>query len=82
MCLRIWDDGCGMPEDQIQQILNGKIREKNDNTSIGMENVITRLKLNFGASCDIQIHSEAGEYTEIVLVLPAVREKNDKGIDC
>ena len=82
LCLRIWDDGCGMPEDQIQQILNGKIREKNDNTSIGMENVITRLKLNFGASCDIQIHSEAGEYTEIVLVLPAVREKNDKGIDC
>lgn len=80
--LRIWDDGCGMSEDQVQQILNGRIREKNDNTSIGMENVITRLKLNFGDSCDIQIHSKTGEYTEIVLILPEVREKNDKGIDC
>lgn len=89
LILRVWDDGCGMPQEQIDRILCGKERERGDNTSIGLENVLTRIRLNFGAECEIMINSECGAYTEIVLMLPVLQEKceragtaYEKGFDC
>lgn len=89
LLLRVWDDGCGMSKEQIERILQGKEREKSDNTSIGLENVLTRIRLNFGENCKIMIHSANEEYTEIVLYLPVLTEKhervgteNEKSSDC
>lgn len=82
LILKVWDDGCGLTDEKIYQILNGKERDKKDNTSIGMENVFTRLKLSFGESCGIYIRSEIDEYTEIILELPALEENDEKSVDC
>ena len=78
-----------MSKEQIERILQGKEREKSDNTSIGLENVLTRIRLNFGENCKIMIRSANEEYTEIVLYLPVLTEKhervgteNEKSSDC
>ena len=81
LCIKVWDDGRGMMQDEIEQILSFRNREPDDNTSIGMENVMTRLKLNFGEMHRFDIYSIYGEYTEIVLHLPILEEKNEKGTD-
>ena len=82
LVLKIWDDGCGMSQEKIEDILQGRRKDKNDNTSIGMENVITRLKLNFGERCRIIINSNINEYTEIVIHIPMGEIANEEGSDC
>lgn len=61
-----------------------KIRKSDDNTSIGMENVFTRLQLNFGGKCKEEIRSVPGEFTEIILQIPALKgeTENEEGTDC
>ena len=78
LALRIWDDGRGMTEEQIAQALDGKTRTDNDNTSIGLENVIARLKLNFGETCSVEFDSVPDAYTEITLRLPWQTEPAEK----
>lgn len=68
--ITVWDNGQGMGQEQIDRILNQTAERKDDNTSIGMENVISRLRLNFGENCDIDIESEENQYTCIRLELP------------
>lgn len=83
LILTVWDNGRGMPEEQIQKILRGKIRKSDDNTSIGMENVFTRLQLNFGGKCKEEIRSVPGKFTEITLRIPVLEGEieNEKSID-
>lgn len=78
LALRVWDDGRGMTREQIAQVLEGKKRTENDNTSIGLENVIARLKLNFGEKCGVEFDSEPDGYTEITLRLPWQTEKKQE----
>ncbi|WP_343084897.1 cache domain-containing sensor histidine kinase [Blautia producta] len=82
LLLKVWDDGCGIGDEQVGKILSGCVQTPGDNTSIGMENVISRLKLNFGNLFHIDIHSVPKEYTEIVLQLPILEETNEKCTDC
>lgn len=69
LCLSMWDDGCGMTEEQIDEIMTG-ILDNEKNTSIGVQNIITRLRLNFGKAFCMSIKSNSGEYTKIVLRIP------------
>lgn len=71
------DDGSGMTEEELRRIENPEPREKDDNYSIGIENVYTRLKLNFGDEFTMKVESEKGSYTQTSLWLPA-RKDGDK----
>lgn len=83
MLITVWDNGQGMTKEKIWKVLHPEEQRDNDNTSIGLENVIARLKLNFGEECQIEIHSELEKFTEIILKLPiAKEEKDEKSIDC
>lgn len=64
------DDGRGMTPEEIEGLLHPKERKEGDNTSIGVENVLSRLKLNFGDRCDIQMESRRGHYTRTTLRIP------------
>lgn len=68
--LDVRDNGCGMSETQIHEVLNGRRRPQDDNTSIGLENVLARLRLNFGAQAQMEIDSRPGQYTRTLLRLP------------
>lgn len=70
LCLSVWDNGRGMSREQIAQLLRGRPRRRDDNSSIGLENVLARVRLNFGQAAGFEIESELGKFTRIVLKLP------------
>lgn len=68
----IRDDGRGMSEEEIRSLLTPKERQPGNNTSIGVENVYSRMKLYFGETCSLSIKSSLGNYTETTMKLPKV----------
>ena len=87
--LSVWDNGRGMTEKQIELVSKGRPRERDDNTSIGLENVQARMKLNFGESARMDIDSGPGAFTQVTLRLPVSacqtvkrREEMDHDTDC
>lgn len=83
LCLSIQDNGCGMTKEQIDQICHGRIRAADDNTSIGLENVLARIRLNFGGKAQLKMESEQRRYTRTTIWLPWTEEKkaDDSDID-
>ena len=60
-CIRVEDNGIGMSEETIQNLMSGKPAEKDDKKSsagIGMDNVMARLKLFVGSDDVMSIESE------------------------
>ena len=70
------DDGRGMTEEEIRQLLTPRERAEGDNTSIGVENVLSRLKLNFGSRYGIRMESQPGQYTKTILTIPLLNERD------
>lgn len=81
--ITVQDNGKGMSQQEIDQLMSGIGVEKSDHTSIGVVNVLSRLKLNYGNRCDLTIESEQGSYTRtrigIPIVVPEVEEQEDEG---
>lgn len=75
LCLIVRDNGCGMSQEQIEQILHGHAQTVDDNTSIGLKNVLARIRLNFGGKAQMEITSEPQKYTQTVIRLPWKEEK-------
>ncbi len=72
--LSVRDDGQGMSAERIREVMT-KRRAENDNTSIGLENVLARLKLNFGQQAEMLIQSEVGKFTQVTIKLPLLALK-------
>ena len=69
--ITVRDNGKGMTEEEIRRLLSNETAENEDYVRIGVTNVNTRLVLNYGDECTLQIRSEVGRYTETVLRIPA-----------
>ena len=73
--LSVWDNGIGMSEEKIDQILNGELREvdlKSNSNGIGLGNVIERLKLYTGREDVMEIRSAGRDKgTECIIKVPA-----------
>ncbi|WML50554.1 sensor histidine kinase [Neobacillus sp. PS3-34] len=83
--IEIEDDGLGIPEHKIQQILEEhNIQTEGHSTGIGFSNVVKRLRLFYGYEDVIDIESGKGHGTKVVLKIPKIRrtEKHDKAPDC
>ena len=53
ICISVWDNGHGMTQERIQEVMEGRASENassSNSNGIGLENVITRLQLYF--DCD------------------------------
>lgn len=87
--LRVWiegeylkisvrDNGMGMTEERIQEILECHAsgnRLETDSTGIGLDNVIHRLELYYNRKNLVQIYSDGpGKGTEVCLLIPYERE--------
>ena len=66
--IEITDDGIGISQEKINDILGPQI--ESDNRGYGIQNVIERIKLHFGDEYGIRITSEQGAGTKILIVLP------------
>jgi len=65
----VTDDGVGMSEDLISEILTGS-PESEQLLNLGLRNVHWRLQYAFGAGYGLSIKSEAGKFTAMTLRLP------------
>lgn len=75
VCITIQDNGKGMAQTEIDQLLSGVGVEKEDHTSIGVVNVLNRLKLNYGEQCELTIVSEPGRYTRSSICIPVMEDR-------
>ena len=76
------DNGCGMTEDIVEQIMAGKKVSKGKG-GVGLQNVQERLQLVFGDGFGMMIHSEPDEGTEVNIRIPVVlwEELAERGLD-
>jgi sensor histidine kinase YesM len=70
--IEIEDDGPGMPQEKIKQILEGQqiTQSGGHSTGIGLANVVKRLRLFYENEDVFEIHSEMGLGTTVVLNIP------------
>lgn len=73
--ISVLDDGCGISESQqekLQSDFHMAMTAKNPG-GIGLSNLYVRLHLLYDTPADLQIYSEEGQYTNIVLTLPCIK---------
>ena len=72
--IRIRDNGKGMSQERIQEVLSGHAgdgEEQSDSTGVGMNNVISRLELYYNQKNLVEIRSRGeNKGTEVILKLP------------
>ena len=69
--ISIRDNGVGIENDRLQQIMNEEYDfDEDQHTHIGIRNVDTRLKMHYGEKYGLHIVSEPGVGTEVILRLP------------
>lgn len=80
--IEIEDNGCGMPQETIDSLLDDRILydERRERESIGVRNVIRRIDLVHGAPYGLDIRRLA-QGTLIRLTLPYVTKEGGKGDD-
>ncbi|MEK4343584.1 cache domain-containing sensor histidine kinase [Paenibacillus sp. FSL P4-0184] len=70
----IKDDGCGMDKITLERLNDGLQKEsppkKSINGGIGMKNIQQRVRLHYGAAFGIEVYSELGQGTDVILSLP------------
>lgn len=71
--LEVEDNGIGLTLPEIEALL-AEQTEASDNYSIGISNVYSRLKLNFGDDCSLAIESEPGKFCRTVVCVPILAE--------
>ena len=79
----IKDNGIGMTAEKIEEILSGRGRGANsDSTGIGINNVRSRLELYYGKEGIMRIESPGREMgTSVILDLPKERKSKDNVSD-
>ena len=81
--LTIEDNGCGMNEDTeklMQQILMEKHTLDLAGTGIGIQNVVTRLRMYYGEELSVVLESEPEKGTKFTFWLP-IPENPEKDIE-
>jgi sensor histidine kinase YesM len=77
------DNGIGISEDKITEILSGNINSSENNaysTGVGLKNVLSRLKLYFGQENLLTIHSDGADLgTEVRIIIPKQVREGRKG---
>ena len=73
LVITIEDNGRGMTPEQLETLLTQKRNQSRQRFSgIGLYNVRQRIEMRFGAPYGMNITSEPGEYTRVVLTLPII----------
>ena len=73
--INIKDNGNGMSEEAISKIKEGLEKNIQKQNSIGLMNINSRLKLNFGEQYGIYINSRINEGTTVSIKIPVLGEE-------
>lgn len=66
ICFSITDNGRGMSQEKVGEVFG----EGGSTPSIGVSNVLARLKLYYGDSYRLEVHSEENRGTSIKITIP------------
>lgn len=66
------DNGCGMNEDQIKNLLTERSVQQKGLNKIGVNNVHRRIQLNYGEQYGLSIISEVNQFTNVMIKLAKV----------
>lgn len=72
----VTDNGLGIPEDIVENLLNDENEGHKKGTGIGLINVHQRIQLYFGKEYGLEIESELDEGTTVHIHLPQVLYEN------
>lgn len=70
--IEVQDNGLGMPEHMVKQLLTENNRVRKHGSGVGLINVHKRIQLRFGKEYGLEIESELDEGTIIRIHLPAI----------
>ena len=73
--LCVTDDGKGLSEEKIHEILTSERKSEKRLNKIGIYNVNQRIKLTYGQEYAIRIHSKEGCYTKVTIRIPARKKQ-------
>jgi two-component system sensor histidine kinase YesM len=74
--IEVRDNGLGMTQEQIEHLLGRRdVRNLDQFSGMGINNVHERLHASFGEPYGIQIFSEPGLYTSVVITIPVIIEE-------
>lgn len=68
------DDGVGMPEERVREVMTAQHSEKSAFVNVGIRNVDDRLKINYGPQFGLALESEVGSGTRITVTMPELRQ--------
>lgn len=75
LVIEVIDDGNGMSEESIREVLSGQQEEVRGRLNrVGIYNVNQRIKLYFGKKYGLSIESVLGEGTRVIIRMPCVRD--------
>ncbi len=76
----VYDDGVGMSAEQIKSVLEaGEEDNAKMLSGFGLRGTINRIRYYYDCDNIVQIRSEPGEYTEIEIYIPKLRETTIEG---
>lgn len=73
--LCVTDDGKGLSEEKIHEILTSERKSEKRLNKIGIYNVNQRIKLTYGQEYAIRIDSKEGCYTKVTIRIPARKKQ-------
>ena len=71
------DKGAGMTPDQITELITKGVRNGNAVSSIGVPNVMQRLRMYFAEPYGLHYTSEPGKFTRAEFCLPVVQSPEE-----
>ena len=82
ICISVMDNGVGMSQELINELLSGEYKSKGDTENkkgngVGLNNVMERLNLYFNGTDNFEIISNGRDQgTEVVITVPRTEEHN------
>jgi two-component system sensor histidine kinase YesM len=70
--LEVEDNGLGMTQDMVNEIMSGKPHVRSHGSGVGLKNVHNRIALRFGADYGLGIDSVPDEGTRVCIRLPYI----------
>lgn len=74
--IEISDDGVGIPENKLKNLLVENKKIETSSTGLGLQNVNSRLKHFFSNQCGLTIQSKQNEGTNVTIKLPLGKRAN------
>ncbi|MBW7453021.1 histidine kinase [Paenibacillus sepulcri] len=76
--ISVYDNGVGIADSIMENILEHNSTIVSDSLQIGLVNIHKRIRLQYGEPYGIELESAAGEYSNVKIILPVLKNIEDE----